>query len=169
MEEIWGFPRSQAAQVARQACHKAMLLSTFTEQPLPQGNIVQSSPNSHLLLTPQHFTSQDKSTAKGQKAFEAVQVPVDYPHVTRFPMSLPVHPTLIHPAPQTGKERGCQNSLVDQWLGLCPFTAKSQGSILGLGTKIPQDTRCSQKIKGGRGSNTRAQAALSQRVALTPL
>ena len=59
-------------------------------------------------------------------------------------MSLPVHPTLIHPAAQTGKERGSQNSLVDQ----CPFTAKSQVSILGQGTKTPQDTRCSQKIKG---------------------
>ena len=98
-----------------------------------------------------------------------MQALVDDPHVTRLPMPLPVHPTLIHPAPPTGKERGCQNFLVDQWLGLCHFTAKSQGSILALGTKIPQDMRCSQKIKGGRGSNTRAQAALSQRVALTPL
>ena len=67
-------------------------------------------------------------------AFEAVQVPVDL-HFTGLPMSLPVHPTLIQPAAQTRKERGSQNSLVDQWLGLCPFTAKGQGSILGQGTK----------------------------------
>ena len=65
MEVIWEFPRSQTAQVAHQACHKAMHISTFTEQPLPQGNTILSSPNFYLLLTPQHFASQDKSTAKG--------------------------------------------------------------------------------------------------------
>ena len=154
MEVIWEFPTSQTAQVAHQACHKSMHLSAFTEQPLPQGNTVQSSPNFHFLLTSQLFTSHDKSIIRGQMAFSVVQVPVDDPHFTGLPMSLPVHPTLIHPAAQTGKERGSQNSLVDQWLGLCAFTAKSQVSILGLGAKIRQDMRCSQKIKEGRGFNT---------------
>ena len=33
------------------------------------------------------------------------------------------------------------NSLVVQWLGLCAFTGKGAGSILGQGTKILQATR----------------------------
>lgn len=37
------------------------------------------------------------------------------------------------------------NSLVDQWLELGIFTAKGPGSILGLGTKVPQAIEHSQK------------------------
>ena len=39
-----------------------------------------------------------------------------------------------------------KNSLGLQWLGLCTFTAKGQGSIPGQGTKILQVTRQDQKI-----------------------
>ena len=39
------------------------------------------------------------------------------------------------------------NSLAVPWLGLCSFTAKGLGSILGQGTKIPQAPRYSQKTK----------------------
>ena len=38
------------------------------------------------------------------------------------------------------------NSLAVQWLGLCTFTAKRPGSILGQGTKIPQVVWRGQKI-----------------------
>ena len=42
------------------------------------------------------------------------------------------------------------NSLMVQWLGFCSFTAGSQGSIPGQGTKSPQAVCCSQnkQIKG---------------------
>ena len=39
------------------------------------------------------------------------------------------------------------NSLVVQWLGLCASTAGGMGLIPGLGTKILQAARCSQKKK----------------------
>ena len=39
----------------------------------------------------------------------------------------------------------CENSLVIQWLGLCPSSARGLGSIPGQGTKILQATRSLQK------------------------
>ena len=39
------------------------------------------------------------------------------------------------------------NSLEVQWLGLSTLTAEGLGSILGLGTKLPQATPCGQKDK----------------------
>ena len=45
---------------------------------------------------------------------------------------------------QTLKEKG-GNSLVIQWLGLCIFTAKSAGSIMGQGAKILQAVLHCQK------------------------
>ena len=37
------------------------------------------------------------------------------------------------------------NPLEVQWLGLCAFTAKGMGSILGWETKIPQATQHDQR------------------------
>ena len=48
---------------------------------------------------------------------------------------------------QSGLEGEMRNSLVVQWLGLCAFTAEGLGSIPGQGTKIPQATWHSQRIK----------------------
>ena len=39
------------------------------------------------------------------------------------------------------------NSLVVQWVGLSPFSARGLGLIPGRGTKILQDTQNSQKKK----------------------
>ena len=39
------------------------------------------------------------------------------------------------------------SSLVAQWLGLCIFTAKGSGSILGQRIKILQDTQHGQERK----------------------
>ena len=46
------------------------------------------------------------------------------------------------------------NSLAVQWLEIHAFTAEGTGSIPGWGTKIPQDTRRSQKKKKKVNSNS---------------
>ena len=42
------------------------------------------------------------------------------------------------------KMKTVENSLVVQWSGLCTFTAQALGSILVLGTRIPQAVQRSQ-------------------------
>ena len=39
------------------------------------------------------------------------------------------------------------NTLLVQWLGLCPFTAEEVGSICGWGTKIPKGAAKEEKKK----------------------